>query len=283
MSEGFDLEALRRRSAWVLDEVQQLPGFAEALAKVGAPPEFAREWSWDGIVNATESDRWRPGIIRWEDRPAGDVSAAVLVGPRDTTLPSAGKGMVRAPVDEALPEPADRDALSTYRAAVSEFATAYALDAEWSARAVHDAIRLGQPIRLPDRPEPWVAPPLQAPFTLNPDQPLPRSLIIELGEALLMAAEDATPDTPKVSGSIPGDPVWQGAIEAIRVRLAGQAVPVTHRSQAHRLRPWLNAAVNGAMGAAPLHRVDAPDYAKRRRERESRVRRGRAGEGRQGR
>lgn len=263
-----DLKRLRRRVAQVLDEVQRLPGFAERLEKVQDVPDFARAWSWDAVVNATESDDWRPGVVRWvPDSARPDLSDVA------DRLPATAEGEVLVPVDEPLPHDRDRAVLSSYRAAVAEFARRFLFNAEWSPRAVHDALRLQQRIRLPDRPEPWVAVPLDAPFTLDPACALPQSWLIELGEALLAAAEAATGSDAsgekatdgRASRPLPGEDQWQGAVEAIKLRLQGLPVLATDRSRATRLRPWLNAAVNGALDAKPLFRADDATYPKRRR------------------
>jgi hypothetical protein len=170
-----DLETLRRRVARALDEVQTLPGFTAAFERIKHPPAVAGGWPWDAVVNATESDDWRPGTIRWV--PASDNRAD-----------EAGS---LVPSDEPLPEARERQLLSTYRAAVVEFGSSFVLDAQWSPRAVHDAIRLSQPVRLPQRPESFTVPPVESPLLLDPTEPMLASSLRVIGQALVAAADAA--------------------------------------------------------------------------------------------
>lgn len=249
---------------------------------IGKPPEWALDWPWDAVVNATESDHWRPGKVRWEERPVERVITYGLITRPEIRSPESGTVVV--PIDEPLPDPARRDALTDYRSAVFSFAKRFLLNADWSARAVHDALRLQQPIRLPARPEPFIAPPLCEPFTLDPKQPLPRSWLIRLAEALQAAAHstdtaESAPGSPgsATSKAMPGETIWAGAVDHVRIGLRGDTIPQLARKHAQRARPWLNAAVSGRLGAPPLHRADDPaDLAKRPRTKEQRAERANA-------
>lgn len=259
-----------------------LPGFEQRLDAVGDVPGWARDWTWDAVVNATESDRWTPGVARWEPHSFECASTQSSYRKHVHDLPVDDRGAVLVPVDAPLPAGAQRDALSTYRAAVVEFAESFVFNASWSARAVHDAIRLRQPIRLPQRPEPFVALPLAESILLDPSQPLLRSDVIALAHALLAAVDQADAQSTYAvtrrsasneTTNLPSERLWTGAIDAVVQRLASQPVPSSLRQCAKRLRPSLDAAVSGVIGAAPLHRVDDPKYPQVRR-------RGRKNEGR---
>lgn len=271
MGKSVDMQTLRRRAARLLDELQALPGFSDALRAVGPTPDLATEWSWSAVVNATEYESWRPGTVRWESLSMDDRPPQVIVGDPDADPPPVSAGMALSPVSDALPEEADRDALVAYRERISSFAATYVLDVEWGPRAVHDATRLERPLRLPDRPERFVNVPLDAPFTLDPDQPLLVSQCVELGRALLQAAEEATRDEHIPRGTIPKGSIWEDAVETVRVRLGApeqrDTPPGTSRSNLSRVKVWLDLAVTDFAGET-LHKADARDYVEKRRARE---------------
>lgn len=254
-----DLQQLRRRVSQLLDQLQALPGFTDRRAAVGQPPDDAREWPWNAVIRATESDQWLPGTVRWRDRTAEETQSELVAG----TPSAAEHAFLRKPVNEPLPPTAVRDALATYRDDVRRFADLFVLGAQWSARAVHDAIRLERSIRLPDIPASWVTPPFEEAITLDPRQPILSRSMREIAEALLTRA-DGQPGASDHGSSMPGERLWAGAVTATKLRLEGKVASSTHRSHLSRLRPWLNAAVTG-LDQQPLHRVDAPDYPDNRR------------------
>jgi hypothetical protein len=268
------MEGLRDEVRTLLKNLQALDGFADQRRALPVVPEFAAGWPWRGVLAALE-DR-DAGIFVWEWRLADEV-------PRDLALLASsveghrrhshdGRLELRVPLSPDLPdEPVRLDALYAYRQAVERFADRFVVGAQWSARAVHLALQTDEEIRLPQTwPEGMVRPPVDRRLVLDPDADVPRSRLRQLGQALIDAAtapsdeSSLTDGVPELSTRGRGQ-AWNGAVEAVRLRLSGKAGG--HRSALLRAREFMDAAVNGRLGAPPLEPSDDPAFPKRERER----------------
>lgn len=261
------LEDLRGEAGDFLAEVQQLPGFKAALDQVGPSPDAASVLPFWSIRRLARGDSLT-GKVEWQYFTEEELDEEALRRVKefeDEGYPVRisepdGKESFRIPRDVPTPIDEARDKIEAYREAVEGFARDYLLNAQWAPSAVHDAIRSGMSIALPHPPpDEWIAPPIQGSICLDADRPLPRSLLRELGEALLAVSEakqESRHDRPKT---------WLGALDAVRAKLDERPLTATQRSNRSRGCRLLNAAVNGAFDVDPVDwahqsRLAEPDF-----------------------
>jgi len=268
MGEPVEMRVLRHRAARLVEEIRELPGFAERLADVAPVPVLAQRWRWDFVVSATEYDSWKPGSFRWAAPQDPHGRPWVVAGEGFGDSPSLDP--VVGPVGDELATEAERDLLLAYRSNVLDFASTYLIGVRWGARAVHDALRLNEPIRLPPVPERMVQLPLAEPFVLDPKLAIPHRWCIELAEFLLKTAAEAAANDYRPTGPIPSEEHWTEVVESVRLALSGgrsAAMSGTSRSRISRIKRWLELAVTDFRGGV-LHPGDEPNYVEARRSRE---------------
>lgn len=172
MYSSADLLTLRREATDALRAVQRLPGFAERIASLPRLPTELAHWPWWSVLRVCHGHP--PGTVLWTWLPADLVEAgdrvtydtelarrfgtALAAKARETgrSKVEEGQELLHVPADE--PPPADDmllTAIEDYRLNVESLAAEYLFNAQWSARALHDALRLGREVLLPPaRPRP---------------------------------------------------------------------------------------------------------------------------------
>ena len=245
---------MREEARSFLVRVQESPGFAERLGTVGPVPALASAlpfWSirrfargdestgkivWQYLSEAALTEEQR----RWAAELEADGHPVWVEG-------SGGKRTLRVPGYIPTPDDEARDEIEFYREAVETFADDFLLNAQWAPSAVHDALRHGKPIALPPPPSvERVAPPVRELVRLDPDIPLPRSRLRELGEALVAASEF------KQELGRDRTATWAGGLDAVRAKLDGQPLSATQRSHRFRGCRLLDGAANGVLGVDPV-------------------------------
>lgn len=191
MLPAHDLRILRGEVARVLAEIQQLRGFSERFARLPRPPEGSNHWTWKSVLLAGQGTS--PSSTRWEWLPSEDVDSGVAHTARQTdghSIDSVDGELLRVPVADPTPSTATIQEIETYRDAIADFARRYVLGAEWSPRAVHNAIRGNGVVRLPQAPpRPWLQ--VSAEIQLQAGHGAPVSPGI--AEAISAALADAEP------------------------------------------------------------------------------------------
>jgi len=272
-------QVLREEAREALRIVRELPRFKERLEDLPDTPEYARGWSWRTVKSFVEQRRGVGIAWVWSDLSAvseeerRDVIAEIQAARKESEMLTFARGELEALVPVEVPKPTDAEleALSRYVAATEHFAAECLFGAQWSARALHDAVRRGAPIDLPTGRQDWVLPPVAAQITLDPEQPLPRESLRELAEAILEvtghSGHSGLGDARRVT--------WDRSIEAIRRRLGGSAragglTPEKRqdreqqrnreRQALSQARRYLDAAVNGDFDLPPLELSDDPSW-----------------------
>lgn len=185
-----DLHTLRHEAAGVLSAIQELEGFKERLVALPRLPGELGEWRWRHLVVALRDDR--PGRVRWDWRPASEVPEELAITARTTPgnagEDEAGNPWLRVPlIDEQLPQESV-DEVESYHRAVVGFADQYVLGAEWSARAVHLALRSDDSIRLPPAPpRPHVSVNASIRLDYGAGEPISPAMAVAMADALAEA------------------------------------------------------------------------------------------------
>jgi hypothetical protein len=157
-----DLQMLRSEASKVLREIQELPGFAEKLRSLPRLPGERRHWTWRAVLFVCHGEE--PRSTSWVWQPASEVASEELVRlAREKVGHSELRGdreFLLVPTQDPKPPAKVRIEVEHYHDKIADFAKRYVLGAEWSARAVHHAVRRQSPVTLPQappRPPLWLA------------------------------------------------------------------------------------------------------------------------------
>lgn len=157
-------------------------------------------------------------------------------------------GLLRANAAELSYEPRpgndELEIIERYAARVDRFAAQYLANPSWGSRAVHDAARRRMAVKLPRaRPE----------------------KLIRTGGAMTFTELEALVEAHRPRRELRGSrtATWNGAVEAVRSRLASQPVSTANRQHLSAARRYLEAAIDRELPAAgratdPVEPTDHP-------------------------
>ena len=283
---------LRQEVTGLLRRIQALPELQARLRELrGQPlPDASRHWPWWAVLQVCHGSS--PGTVGAEWVPLEDLRAEDwdlaedLSGNPDLTCERKdGVVMARRYFAEPAPAKVYLPVITSYQERVTAFAQRFVFNANCAPRMVHDAIRLGEPLRLP-QPRPPVIKPVLGDDSQELDdaaghlasertwvrararQELARDSARSASAKQLEEALDdyvSRFDPPEMYSveKLRGDGRTQcheKAIESVRSRLGGG--PAVYREQFHRAGKDLDVAVNGTRRreAAPIEPTDDPAY-----------------------
>lgn len=203
-----------------------MPGFAaKRQREVLRCPEIALSWPWHAVQLVLTGRA--PGLLR--SRTTEDGNREIV-------------RLDRAPSESMVAE------LERYKDSLADFSRSYLFDAEWAPRALHDAQRTGEAVKLPRGK--------------HVRDELPEAgVLLEVLEHIVRELAPAELESKRSR-----DKTWEGALAATRLRLEGVALDPAARVHLHRARRYLDAAVNRTIQPRhtehdPLEPSDRADYA----------------------